>query len=77
MKNSDRYVHRQEIATWIGCNPRSVKLALDPLLEDKIWYGQLERIEAKNAVLYRIKDGKATRVMKKVFHVVEKSYGKR
>src|SRR6267378_4404444 len=78
LNHSDRYVQRQEIADWIGCHPRSVKLAMDTLLKDEVWSGHLEVLEAKNAVLYKMKqaDGEAPRFFKRIFDLIERQYVK-
>ena len=51
---------------------------MDSLSKDEIWSPHLETIQARNAVLYKMKnvEGEAPRVFRRIFDLVEKAYGK-
>jgi len=71
----NEYVQLQELANAIGCHPRSVSLALDPLTKDPLWASELEKRKIGTAVIYRLKNGKSSMLLKKFFDSIVKEYG--
>lgn len=71
------YVQLAEIAKWIGCHPRSVCFALDPLTEDSVWSSELEKRKIGTAVVYRLHNGPSTTLLKSFFEAVIKEFGER
>lgn len=71
-----KYVQLQQIARHIGCHPKAVSDALDPLLKDPLWSPHLEKQKVGTAVIYKATNGEPTILLKRFFDIIEEKYGR-
>jgi len=65
-------IQLQEIADHLKCHTRSVKLALEPLLSNPFWEGLLKKRKIGSAVIYELKEGKASNLLKNWLEYLDK-----
>ena len=69
------YFQLEQLARLIGCHHGSVRTAMEPLQESKIWKKYIESKKIGTAVLYRAIEGKPTNPLRKFIRDVKNEYG--
>lgn len=69
------YMQQSQLAKLIGCHPQSVRDAINPLQEHKMWEGCIEVEKIGTAVVYRAIEGKPTNLLRDFVQSVRNEYG--